>query len=176
MLFHSNRDQKFQNRKYHLSCWRFTGTLWPDLGGQLQEQRIPVPKSLPQPAILLPLQYKRSPNSNSAKMVLEILVHYLLCWLSEQNLYSLPQHLISKFVGLLCNELGLGNEYNIGDFKQTLIYCCPLKTPSWGLGEPALSDTNLSSATNSVFFPKTAPSSYCFSVASLDVSSVASEP
>ena len=37
-----------QNREYHLSCWRFIGTSWPDLCGQLQQQSIPRPSSLQQ--------------------------------------------------------------------------------------------------------------------------------
>ena len=43
---HWYRDKKLQNRESHLSCWRFIGTWWTDLQGQLQEQRIPAPRSL----------------------------------------------------------------------------------------------------------------------------------
>ena len=53
-----------------MSCWRFTVTSWPDLHRQLQEQRIPTPRSLQQPATPLPFWYKRSLNSSSEKMVL----------------------------------------------------------------------------------------------------------
>ena len=51
---HSYRDKKLQKREKYLSCWRFAGTLWPDLCGQLQEQRIPAPRSLQQLTTLLP--------------------------------------------------------------------------------------------------------------------------
>ena len=49
ILFHSYRDKKFQNRKQHLSFGGFTGTLWPDLPGQQQEQKIPTQRGLQRP-------------------------------------------------------------------------------------------------------------------------------
>ena len=45
--------------------------MWPDLRGQLQEQRIPAPRSLQQPTTTVsPFSVKRTLNSNSGKMVL----------------------------------------------------------------------------------------------------------
>ena len=35
---HWYRDKKLQNRESHLSCWRFIGTWWTDLQGQLQDK------------------------------------------------------------------------------------------------------------------------------------------
>ena len=40
-LSHLYREKMLQNRQKLLSCWGLRGTLWPDLHGQLQEQRIP---------------------------------------------------------------------------------------------------------------------------------------
>ena len=52
-IFHSYRDKKLQNREQYLP-WRFTWTWWPDLHAQLQEQRIPAPRSLQQTTMTLP--------------------------------------------------------------------------------------------------------------------------
>ena len=41
ILSHLYRDKKWQNRQNLLSCQGLRGTLWPDLHGQLHEQRIP---------------------------------------------------------------------------------------------------------------------------------------
>ena len=43
-----------QNREWNLFCWRFTGTRWPDLRGQMQEIRILTPRSLQQLTMSLP--------------------------------------------------------------------------------------------------------------------------
>ena len=37
-IFHSYRNKKFHNREQHLSCWRFIGTSWPNLHGQLKNK------------------------------------------------------------------------------------------------------------------------------------------
>ena len=52
-LFHSYRARKLQNTGKHLSCWRLTGKPWPELGGQLQEQR--ASRNLQQPTLTWPL-------------------------------------------------------------------------------------------------------------------------
>ena len=101
ILFHSYRDKKLQNREY-LSCWRFIGTLWSDLGGQLQEQRIPVSRSLQQPTTPLPLLvYNKAWILTSVRCLWGTLVHRVfgLCFLNKVAV-SYPKN--SSFNLLVC--------------------------------------------------------------------------
>ena len=53
---HSYRDRNLQNIEQHVSCWRFIGISWPDLHGQMKEQRNPTPGS--QEKLTMPLCHR----------------------------------------------------------------------------------------------------------------------
>ena len=70
LFFYLYRDKELLNRDYHLPCWGFIETSWPDLYWQLQEQRIRHLEVCNKQPYFISFWYKRNLNSNSGRMVL----------------------------------------------------------------------------------------------------------
>ena len=115
--------------------------LWRDLHGKLQEGRILTPRSLHQPTTFLSFSsIKEAWILTWGRWFFGTTI-FSVCWLSEQNRYSLPQQLLSRFIGLSCgeqDELGLGNISLLeGSTQQDLVlaspFCSSLKFPNTNL-------------------------------------------